>query len=312
MCEKNDLTIFIISLQKLLPLYLLVALGFIVGKTLGDHRASIAKILIYVMAPAVVFSGVLKADLGHHHLFVPVIIFILSSTLCLTFFKIGNHFFRDTTKNILAFGAGDANSGYFALPVGIAIFGVEHLPFFVLTAFGFIFYEYTVAFFVSARGHHSPREALMKVLKLPAVYAFSGGIFLNVLGVRFNPTFEELSIQFRGCYAVLGMMLIGLGVAAIKKVKFDWTYLSLALLAKFVCWPILLGGVLYLDKTIVHFLDPAIYGPLFFFSAIPMAANTVAVATELKIEPEKAAVAVLISTLLALITVPLTIALGIF
>jgi predicted permease len=299
------MTAFLLSIQKILPLYFLVVLGFIAGKTIGDHRASMAKILIYIMSPMVIFTGVIKADLGNNHLFIPLIIFTISSILCVLFLRIGQHFFKDSTKNILAFGAGNANSGYFAIPVGVGLFGAESLPFFVLTNFGFIFYEYTVAYFVSARGHHTPEEAFKKVIRLPAVYAFVCALLLNVSGIRLTPPLEELATQFRGCYAVLGMMLIGFGVASLKHLKFDFKYLSLALIAKFIVWPLVIFCLIIADKNYLHFLDPAIYRQLFFFSSIPMAANTVAVATELKTEPEKAALAVLVSTLLALLSVPL-------
>ena len=108
------------------------------------------------------------------------------------------------------------------------------------------------------------------------------------------------------------MMLIGFGVASLKHLKFDFKYLSLALVAKFVVWPLVIFCLLTMDKNYLHFIDPTLYRQLFFFSSIPMAANTVAVATELKTEPEKAALAVLVSTLLALISVPLATEFGPF
>jgi malate permease and related proteins len=190
--------------------------------------------------------------------------------------------------------------------VGLGLFGAEHLPFFVLTNFGFICYEYTVAYFVTARGHHSARDSWRKVSRLPSVYAFASAIFLNKSGFTLPEVFEELSVHFRGCYSVLGMMLIGFGVASIKKVKWDVKYLSLALFAKFLVWPLVMGCLISLDKHWIHFLEPSLYPMLFYLGFIPMAANTVAVATELNTEPEKAALAVLISTLIALLTVPLS------
>jgi len=310
LCEKLVMNAMELSLYRLLPLYFLVVLGFVFSKCLGDFRTAFAKILIYVLSPAVIFSGVVKADTSQNQLFVPLMIFLLCTSLCLIFLKIGGVFFNDTTKNILAFGAGNANSGYFAIPVGVGLFGSDVLPFLVLANFGFISYEYTVAYFVTARGRSSVKEALLKVSKLPAIYAFTLALILNFNKIKISPAVEELGLQFRGAYTVLGMMLIGCGVAGIKKFKFDLRYLSLAFFAKFICWPFFMYLMIQIDQNYLHIFPTQIYSQLMFLSSIPMAANTVAVATELNTEPEKAALAVLLSTLLAIISIPIVLGLA--
>ena len=62
--------------------------------------------------------------------------------------------------------------------------------------------------------------------------------------------------------------------------------------------------VTMLDRLYFRFFDPSIVNVLLILSLVPLAANTVAIATELKTHPEKASLAVLLSTLFALFFIP--------
>lgn len=64
--------------------------------------------------------------------------------------------------------------------------------------------------------------------------------------------------------------------------------------------PLLLGiGIIVLDQTTWGIFSPIERHALLLMSVIPLAAKSVAYATELKTEPEKASLAVLLSTLFA-------------
>jgi malate permease and related proteins len=59
-----------------------------------------------------------------------------------------------------------------------------------------------------------------------------------------------------------------------------------------------------LDRGFLHFYTTVIHQVMVLASIVPLAANTVAIATELKTQPEKAALAVLLSTVFALFYIP--------
>jgi len=48
----------------------------------------------------------------------------------------------------------------------------------IISGFGFTLYESTIGFFVAARGRHTIRESIIRLLKLPTVYAFALHWFL--------------------------------------------------------------------------------------------------------------------------------------
>ncbi len=76
---------------------------------------------------------------------------------------------------------------------------------------------------------------------------------------------------------------------------------------KFIIWPLIVVAFIFIDKHILHFLDPSLYLVMYIFAIVPLAGNTVTVATLLNVKPEKTSVAVLISTLISLFYIPLMI-----
>ena len=137
---------------------------------------------------------------------------------------------KEGTKNILAFTAGAANVGYFGLPVAMMIFSDKVFSLVVLSVMGFILYESTLGFFISANGSHSVRASLIKTAKLPAIYAFVLGLSLNLAGVGLGGTIVTTVAFFKGAYSLLGMMLIGMGLASVCKASLDIKFISLSFL----------------------------------------------------------------------------------
>jgi len=297
--------IFLVLLLKILPLYALIILGYLAGKKLKARKETIASILIYVITPVVIFNSVYKTKLTPELLLLPVIFFILCCSISMFFYFSCSGIFKDSTRNILAFAAGTANTGYFGIPVAIELFGEELIGVFILGIMGFVFFENSLGFFITARGNHTVDEALKRLFRLPTIYAFLAGLLFNFLNIDLGHGFNSFSSHFIGCYAVLGMMLIGLGLSDMKEFTFDFKFLAATFLAKFVVWPLLVIGLIFFDSQFFHLFNSAVYKASFLISIVPLAANTVAFATELKAQPEKASMAVFLSTLFGLFYIPL-------
>jgi predicted permease len=301
--------IFLTLLSKILPLYLIIILGYITGRCVSVAKETVANLLIYVLVPIVIFNGVLRAHIDSSMLSLPLVFFCLAYFMCIGFYFFGSLFWPGSEKNILAYTAGTGNTGYFGLPVAIALWGPNVVSVVILAIFGFILYEGTLGFFISARGACSRKDSFLHVLKLPTIYAFLLGLLLNFFGVKFGSSYYNLVSNFQGAYTILGMMLIGLGIASIEKFSFDVKFIGFTFLAKFIAWPILVISLIILDKIWLHFYTPQIHEVMLLMATVPLAANMVAFATIFKIHPEKASLAVLLSTLFALFYIPLVIAL---
>jgi len=300
--------IFLGLIFKIAPLYFVVFLGYLAGKYLDVKKESVAALLIYFIAPLVIFNGVVTASFDYSVILLPLLFFTVATVFSLVFYNIGKLFWQGAEKNVLAFTAGSGNTGYFGLPLVLALFGDQYLSIAVLTTLGLVLYENSVGYYFIARGNFSPKDAAMKVLKLPTLYAFVVGVVFLALHFSFNDTIASLFSNFRGAYSVLGMMLVGLGLAGITRASVDSTFLSAAFSAKFIVWPVAVMGLIYLDSTHFHLLSAFMYPVMLLLSIVPLASNTVAFATQLKAIPEKAAFTVLASTLFALLYIPLFVA----
>lgn len=299
------MSIFFILISKILPLYFLILLGFLAGKFLKIKKEKIAVLLIYFLAPIVVFKGVMKADIVASNLSLPFLFLGLGILISITFLYFSGLIWKDSTKNIIAFTSGTGNTGYFGLPVGLALFGDSYLPLIVLALLGTILYENSIGFYLVARGNNSKMESFKRLLKLPTIYAFFIALALNLFGVKFGGVYNNTTYIIQLAYTFFGMMIIGLGIASMSKIKFDFKFISVAFLARFFVWPVVMLGIIFIDKTFFNFYSVEIQKILILMSIIPLAANTVSYATLLKVHPEKSAMAVLLSTIFALFYIPL-------
>jgi predicted permease len=281
-------------------------MGFIAGRFLGLTREAIAPVLIYLLAPITIFKGVLEAKLDPSLLSLPVIYIFMCSAICGIAWMLGKYFFRSPARNILAYSAGNSNSGYFGFPVAMAVLGPESFPRAVMISFGFVLYEATLGFYVTARGHHTASESFRKLLKIPSLYVFLLGLSLNSSGLRLPEASLEFFSWVKGSFSVLGMMLIGVALAQVKNFRMDWAFTSFAFFMKFLMWPLITGLIFWVDTISgLHFFSTEIRQSMWLVSVLPMAANIVAFASLLKAEPEKCALTVLLSTLLGILILPL-------
>ena len=300
-----NMTLFLTIFLKLIPLYLMILLGYISSRFLSVQKESIGKLLIYIIAPVVIFYGTYTAKLDPVYFFLPVLFFSIACIIALVFYILwGKIYGRDTTRNILAFTSGTGNTWYFGLPVISATLGDSAFSIAVLSVLGVVLYENTLGFYLTAKWNFTARESMLKVVKLPTVYAFLFGLILNFSGIELWEIARTTMQNFKWWYTLLGMMIIGMWLVWARITDIDTKFISLTFIAKFIIWPIMMFTVTMLDRLYFRFFDPSIVNVLLILSLVPLAANTVAIATELKTHPEKASLAVLLSTLFALFFIP--------
>jgi malate permease and related proteins len=298
-------------LQKLIPLYLMIPIGYISSSIFQVKRESIAKLLIYVINPIVIFYGTYSVQISFSNLVLPIIFFVVCCTLSLLFFFIGKLVFKkDKIKFILSFTAGTGNVGYFGIPLVLALWGEKVFGLSVLSLLGFILYSNTLGFFLAANGNFTPKNSLLKVAKLPSVYTFFLGLLLNYCHIELGSVLSTSSQYFKLSYTLLGMMMIGMGLSNFKFSNFDFKFIALCFVSKFLIWPSLMISIILFDQLFMQFFDPEIYKVFLMMSIMPLAANTVSVAIELDVHPEKASVAIVLSTIFSIFFIPLM--LGLF
>lgn len=298
------MSVFFVLLFKIIPLYMNLILGFIAGKWLHVQRESIATLVIYMVAPIVFFTGIVRMDLTPSLLAVPLLGFTLALIICTGSYLFTRQIYSNARPNIMAAAAGTGNTGYFGLPIAMMLFDAQAVGVYLLLSIGITIYENTVGFYLTAKGNMTAGDALRKTLRLPLIYAFLAGVVVNFSGMTMPELVNDFAGYMRGAYTVLGMMIIGLALSTLARFTLDTGFTVLLFAARFGLWPLLAFGTVWLDRNLLGFYDSHVHKAVILASFMPLAANSAAVAALLKCEPEKIATAVLLSTLFAAIYVP--------
>lgn len=290
---------------KLVPLYLLVAIGFALGRFLHVKSAEIGKLALFVLSPAVVFKGFYSAKLEGAMLALPFGIMLTACAVAVLAQPLAGRLWSDGRERIASFGAATGNTGFFGIPACLALIGPDSLPYVVLVSFGFTAYENSVGFFVVARAEASWSGALMRVLRYPGLHACWLGLVLNATGVGLPAYVPQTVDLLAGGFSAVGMMIVGLGLASVSRIRLDVGFTAFAFAWKFLAWPALAAAFIAFDRAWLHAFSTIGHKVLLVESLVPMAAVTVVHATLRNIHPDRAAVAVAFSTLVALLWLPL-------
>ncbi len=287
-----------------LSIYVYIIQGFIAGRVLKINRTDIATLLFYLITPLIFVTGIARAKLDSTAMLLPVIIFFIASSYCLLTFWFGKYIWDDSSRNILAFSAGNGNASFFGVPVALMIFNEQLFGTFMTASLGIVVFENSLGYFVAAIGQHTAKECIIRLFKLPVLWGAFSGLVLNYFQVNIPSYFDGFIDSIRGAYVVLGMMVIGMGLSGMSNLKLDLKFLSVSLITKFIFWPLMILFLIYLDKNFIHLYSTEHYNIMILVAIMPLATNTVIISTLLNIFPEKMATAVVASMIIALLYIP--------
>ncbi len=300
------MNLFLILLGKISPLYLNIAIGYILTRYFKVKRDFIATLLIYILGPIVILFATLSIEINLQLVFLPLFVFFFGTTIAFYILRRYKNDWNDASINTLAFTCGTGNTGYFGIPLAMILLSPQSANIFIFATLASLLYENTTGFYVTAKGSFTARQSIMKVIKLPLLYAFIAGVSLNILGFRTPEFIIPYFEGFKWAYGILGMMMLGMGMKGFNlKADADIKYLKVAYFYKFIFWPATILLIIFVDKNFIGFLSQEIYKVLFLFSVVPLAGNTVTLAVLLKARPEKASFTVLLSTLISVIYIPI-------
>lgn len=275
-------------------------IGLVVGKKFKLDSKDISSLLVYVISPFVIFYSIIQSPANWTYLKFSLGAFLLASFMACLGLIFANIFWKDGRKNLFGFAAGTGNTGYFALPLILSIFNENQVAIAIFIIIGINLYEFTVGYFLTAKSSMSYKDSLLKVIKMPIIYAALAGILLKYINIHFNDITLSFLSNFKGAYSVLGMMTIGITISKFSKIEFDFQFSLLSVLWKHIIYPII-GLSIFIFIIPV---DRSVLQVIALMVATPMAGNVVVISNNLGLHPEKAATTVMFSTVFALITVP--------
>jgi predicted permease len=298
------MSIFLPLLQQMIPLYGIIIVGYVSGKYLNITKDNITKLLLYVLIPVVSFNGVLNSRITLSILSIPIFSYLLCTLVALIVLFAAGFIWKDSTKNMLSVGVANGNFGFLGLPLTLLLLGQKYVALTALFIVGSGTFIATLGMFIAARAHYNFRESIMRVAKLPLIYALLLGLFFNLLKIPLHSSILQVLNDVNGAYSVLGLISVGIAISELGQIKIDLILIVFTAIMTYILWPLIAFGFIFLDKSTLHLYTPDIYKVLLLMSIVPVGASIIAISTELNVQPEKAAFVVLFTTLISLIYIP--------
>src|SRR5687767_7682164 len=159
--------------NNILPIILLSAAGFVLGKLLHIDARSLGRVVFYVFSPVLIFDLLIQNQLKMSEAAI-VIAFALCFIMVMGILTLllGYLFKLERTALVsILITTMFANTGNYGLPLVSFAFGEQALSYagvyFVTTTLLF----YTLGVFLASLGHMSLQEAAIGLLKIPTLYA---------------------------------------------------------------------------------------------------------------------------------------------
>ncbi|MCT7601104.1 AEC family transporter [Aliarcobacter butzleri] len=281
---------------SVLPIYFFIFLGFIAKKrfTTQIDEKTLVLLSLYFFQPILILWGLTKSPINYEFIMSPLFyIIIVFTTLSFLIFFSKIIFNSRTDESIYLGTALIGNTGNLGIPLGIALFGVESVPYTSIINIANVFFMYTISVYFFAREQFSLKQAIISIFKIPAIWFALFAIFLNYYQV---PISEHITTALNmGAYTSLTIQLFIFGVYLYNvQVKTIPWKLSLHIsFAKHILLPVI--GIL----VIVWFTDfnSFVASILIMELMMPLAVNNVNFAVLYNCKPFDVAATILISSI---------------
>ena len=284
--------------NNLLPILLLAGAGFLVGKVLKLDPRPLGRVIFYIFAPLLIFNLLTQSQLSFGEL-IRMMGFAATNMLIvagLAFLAGKLLHLKGSLLSVVVLTSVFTNSGNYGLPLVSFTFGQEAL------AYASIYFStsnilfYTIGVLIASAGQLRPKEALLGLLKVPAIYAIIlAMIFIRTGWVLPEPLERTVSLA---AGATIPAMLVLLGL---ELQRTEWSRnlraLGLPAFLRLVVGPFVALGV----SALFGLQGPARQAGI-TEAGMPTAVMTTVLATEYNLEPSLVTAIIFINTILSPLT----------
>jgi predicted permease len=183
------------------------------------------------------------------------------------------------------------NTGNLGIPLGIALFGIQSVPYTSIINIANVFYIYIFSVYFFAGDKFNFKDSIKEILKIPAIHASILALVYNYNGFTMNDDFEKLFTM--GAYAaiVIQLVIFGIFIAQVKVRTANWKLAFNISLFKHIILP-LVGLFVILQFEI----DPMIAAVIFLELTVPLAVNNINLASLYNCKPIDTTFSVLVGS----------------
>lgn len=293
-----------IFFEIIMPVFLLIAVGFVLQKKFKLDLYTLSKINIYYLSPAIIFSKLYDTSfsvqlffrvVGFTGLFVILLYFV--TVFLGKMLRLDKRKYTAFSHSILFY-----NSGNFGIPVNELVFKdplAMSIQVAVMVFQNTFIFSYGV--FALSAMNAGKWKALLSYFKLPLFYAMFFGLALNMANVDL-PNFITTSVHYvADAMIAVALLTLGAQISGLK-LSFIDIPLYISMMTRLLIAPVI---AFLLLKGLG--LDGIIAQALLISTAMPTAVNSSIIAQEYNNEPDFAAQTVITSTLFSSVTLTLVI-----
>jgi len=285
-------------LFSVLGIYIFILVGYFAKRQFKEQmdERTITLLSVYFLQVFLTFWGLLKRPIDTTLFMTPIIYLGVVIIALLLMLPIVKQLFSDKKeRSIATVAALIGNTGNLGIPLGIAIFGEESIPYTTVINLANVFFVYTIGVYFYSRGSFDTKKSLMNIIKLPILWAAIFAITLNLVG--YVPCESVEKTLMMGAYASMTMQLVLFGIylydVKIKELNLLLTYWSVGV--KFVLLPLIAFFVIRFTD-----LPTLVKGILFMELMMPLAVSNVNLAALYACRPKETTAQVFISSILFL------------
>ncbi|HHY81496.1 MAG TPA: AEC family transporter [Clostridiales bacterium] len=291
---------FTILVDNVAPIFLIILVGYIVGKRIALNIHTLTKINIYIFVPALIFVKVTETEitgemLGAFGFTLALMLAMSMVNAVVARMRKSPKSLANAMKNSILF----YNSGNMGLPLIMLLY--DQLPQAVsIQVMVFLAQNIctnTFGMYNASRGNSDVKSSILKVMKIPTVYAVILAFLFKLAGVDLTRFFIWPAARFIS-NGLVPIALITLGVQlSLIKINLKNTDVYMAGFLRLICGPLIAFALLN-----VFGFKGITAQVLLISSSVPTAVNTALMAIEFENEPEFASQVVATTTLLSAIT----------
>ncbi|MCF6200773.1 MAG: AEC family transporter [Hydrogenimonas sp.] len=227
-------------LLSILGIYFFVALGAFAKWHFKQelHERSLILISVYILQPFLTFWGLTSHHFDPEIFEAPMWYLLIVSLLFVAMLLVSEKLFADRKKRaIFLISSLVGNTANLGIPLGIAIFGNESVPYTTMINLANVLFVNTVGIYIYSSGSFSSKESLLNVVKMPILWSALAALAVNIAGIQIPDTIEA-NLKL-GAYAsiVVQLLLFGIYLAGVRVEHLDMKLLKAVGAVKFFILP---------------------------------------------------------------------------
>ena len=200
-------------IYSILSIYIFIIMGFLSKMSFKEKidDKTITLINVYFLQVFLTFWGLLLRPVDITLLYAPsAYLLIVLIVLFLSIFVARKLFSDQKERSIATVAAIIGNTGNLGIPLNIAIFGEDSIPYTTIVNLVNVFVVYTFGVYYYSRGNFDVKTSLLNIVKIPILWAAIIAIILSINGYKPSKTIENMLMM--GAYASITMQLFLFGI----------------------------------------------------------------------------------------------------